>query len=145
MAQNETKLASYHNTPFTKLCLGMTRNGTMNWILVNYTAISLYSVIAGGSYHATNAGQAEWVSLMIIHDALQSNCAEEGFNVQPSKHYIKLRIGIACKKNVPIKCSPCDSVIGFGIKMHGTEWSSGNINSARYQTNKPAFGYIIVQ
>ena len=41
MTQNETKLASYHNTPFTKVCLGMTANNVTNWIQVNPSKISL--------------------------------------------------------------------------------------------------------
>ena len=64
LTQNEAKLASYHNTPLTKLCLGMSQNGVTNWILVNYTATSLYSVIADGNYHATNVERAEWISLI---------------------------------------------------------------------------------
>ena len=49
----------------------MTRNDFTNWILVNYTATSLYSVIANGNYRKTNVGRAEWMTL--INDAsLQS-------------------------------------------------------------------------
>ena len=77
LAQNETKLASYLNTPFTKLCLGMTRNGVTNSILVHYTATSLYSVIADGSFHNTSAGRGEWLSL-INGVNLQPNATRKG-------------------------------------------------------------------
>ena len=63
MAPNEAKRASYHNTPFTKVCLRMAENDVTNWILLNHTATSLYSVIADGNYRETNAGGAEWMSI----------------------------------------------------------------------------------
>ena len=143
LAQNEAKLASYHNTPFTKLCLGMTRNDVTNWILVNYTATSLYSVIADGSYYETNLGRAEWTSL--LNDAvLQSTCNKEGFNAQCSGIRRISRIGILGDNN---DCLSCNSVIGFGFELKNSRWSSGNIYDKH---NKPViklktFGYIFVQ
>ena len=114
LAKNETKLVSYHNTPFNKVCLGMTENDVTNWILVNYTSTSLYSVIADGNCRKTNVGRKEWMSL--INDAwLQSNCSKEGFNVYCSWSERKLRIGILGNENDD--CSLCDSVIGFGIEI----------------------------
>ena len=89
LAQNETKLASYHNTPFTKLCLGMRDNGGTNWILVNYPATSLYSLIADGNYRKTNIGRAKWISL-INGAKLLWNCNRQGFNVKISAHNIKV-------------------------------------------------------
>ena len=147
MAQNETKLASYHNTPFTKLCLGMSRNGFTNWILVSYAATSLYSVIADGSYHATSVGKDEWVSL--IHGSLvQRHYNKEGFNVKFSHDSLKLRIGVA-RENFQ-DCEKCDAVIGFGIAMSDWKWSSGNIRQYKYRTKLKVkelktFGYIFVQ
>ena len=94
LAQNETKLALYHNTPFTKLCLGMRDNGGTNWILINYSGSSLYSLIADDKYNKTNIGRAEWVSL-INGASLQQHCSMEGFNVKISGHNVKLRLGIA--------------------------------------------------
>ena len=113
MAQNETKLASYHNTPFTKLCLGMTRNDVTNWILVKHTATSLYSVIADGEL-PRNKGRAEWMSL--LNDAvLQSACNKEGFNARCSWPRRMSRIGILGDDKDD--CSSCDTVIGFGFEM----------------------------
>ena len=141
LTQIETKLASYHYTPFTKICLGMTRddNDETNWILVNYAATSLFSVIANGNYHRTNAGRAKWVSL-IRQASLQSKCNKEGFNVKCSEDRRKSRIGmISSKKD---NCKSCGSVIGFGIRIKHWSLSSGNINNLiKWKT----FGYIFVQ
>lgn len=142
MAQNETKLASYYNTPFTELCLGMTQNNAINWILVNYTANSLFSVIADEKYHKTNAGRAEWMSL--INGAFfQQHCNREGFNIKFSAHNLKLRIGIA--GNNENHCYTCDSVFGFGFQIKNLEWSSGNIQVYPETKKLKIFGYIFVQ
>ena len=141
MTQNETKLASYHNTPFTKVCLGMAANNVTNWIQVSHNATSLYSVIADGSYRETNVGRAEWMSL--INDAkLDSTCQKEGFNVQCNK-LRKARIGILGGVR---NCNYCVTVIGFGIKMNW-EVSSGNILDKKnvLKVKKLTFGYIFVQ
>ena len=148
LAQNETKLASYHNTPFNKLCLGMTRNDVTNWILIDYTATSLYSVIADGSYHETNLGRAEWTSL--LNDAeLQSHCNREGFNARCSKPGRMSRIGILGDNEGRKRgdCSSCNTVIGFGFQMKDSKWSSGNVydkNNERVEKQE-TFGYIFVQ
>ena len=150
LTQNETKLASYHNTPFKKVCLGMTRNNVTNWILVklvNYTATTLYSLIKDGNYRETNAGRAEWMSL-INGTLLQDNCNKEGFNFQCSKtnSWRKSRIGIL--GNNENNCDSCDSVIGFGIEMKKWKWSSGNIyyiDDQDIDIKLKTFGYIFVQ
>ena len=145
LTQNETKLASYHNTPFKKVCLGMTRNNVTNWILVSYTATTLYSVIADGDYRKANVGRKEWMSL-INGASLQENCNMEGFNVQCSWPGRKSRIGIL--GNNKNKCDSCNSVIGFGIEMRKWKWSSGNIYYRDQQDidiKHKTFGYIFVQ
>ena len=146
MAKNETKLASYHNTPFDKICLGMTKNDVTNWIRVNYTATSLYSVIADDNYHKTNAGRAEWISL-INGAELQSNCNKEGFNVRFGFVYPNsIRIGIA--GNNENDCESCDSSIGFGVVFtyyRLWKWSSGSILFHPNKTEWKTFGYIFVQ
>ena len=139
LSQNEMKTASYHNTPFTKICLGMTRNNVTNWILVNYTARSLYSVIADGNYHATNVGRAHWSSLL-EGSLLDQNCGMEGFNLLLPM--VNARIGLAA--NNENNCDSHDSVIGFGItqKSHSKRVSSGNV---QFASSLKAFGYILVQ
>ena len=129
----------------------MTRNKVTNWILVDYQATSLYSVIADGSYRKTKVGRAEWMSL-INGASLQDNCKKEGFNVQCSKtnpegkRRRKSRIGIL--RNKENNCDSCDSVIGFGIEMKKWKWSSGNIyyrNDKNIDIKLKTFGYIFVQ
>ena len=119
----------------------MTRNNVTNWILINYNATSLYSVIADGKYRKTNVGREKWISL-INGTSLQDNCNMEGFNVQCSRSRRKARIGIL--GNNEDDCVSCDSVIGFGIEIHHRKWSSGNINTWNLKILK-TFGYIFVQ
>ena len=117
----------------------MTWNGVTNWILVKYTATSLYIVIADGNYRETNAGRAAWMSL-VNGAKLQRNCNKEGFNVP----YPKCRIGIV--GNNEFHCSSCDSVIGFGIEKGNRKCSSGNIQFyPEPQKITKTFGYIFVQ
>ena len=142
MEKNETKLASYHNTSFDKICLGMTENDVTNWILVDYAASSLYSVIAEGITSETKAGRAEWMSL-INGAELQPNCNKEGFNVQCSYPSRKSRIGIF--GNDKNNCGGCDSVIGFGFQIRSNHWSSGNIKTVPTVQKLKSFGYIFVQ
>ena len=120
----------------------MKENVVTNWILVNYTATSLYRAIAGGNYRETNAGREEWISL--INDAkLQPHCNKEGFNVKLSNN-LNLRIGIA--GNNEDDCKTCDSIIGFGLRIKGVwKWSSGNIKFYPEEKKKNTFGYIFVQ
>ena len=120
----------------------MTRNDVTNWILLNYTAASLYSVIANGNYRKTNVGRAEWMTL--INDAsLQSKCNKEGFNVQCSLSGRKSRIGIL--GNNENYCNTCDSVIGYGTEINDWKWSSGNTRTYPKIWTLETFGYIFVQ
>ena len=118
----------------------MTHNDVTNWILVNYTATSLYSVIADGNYHKTNVKRAEWMSL-INGAKLQSNCIKEGFNVQCYQAVSRIAILSDNRKD----CATCDSVLGFGIQIYAAKWSSGNIETIIPQQKLKTFGYIFVQ
>ena len=60
----ETKLPSYWNTSFTKICLDMTIGQQFNFIVINRNASSLYSLIADGQFRATSLGRATWKLLM---------------------------------------------------------------------------------
>ena len=121
----------------------MTWNGTTNWILVNYAATSLHSMITNGNFIQTNVGRAEWMSL-INGAKLQPYCNKEGFNVKLSQHKIKLRIGIA--GNNEENCDTCDSAIGFGIKIENRKLSSGNMQLYPHpQKIIETFGYIFVR
>ncbi|XP_028396278.1 uncharacterized skeletal organic matrix protein 5-like [Dendronephthya gigantea] len=142
LTEKESKLASYWNTPFTKICLGMSYNGTRKWMTVHYTASSLYSLIAEGQFRATTAGRASWKSL-IAGSSLQKYCNKEGFNI-PNNVGIKMRIGIVA--NEYNNCHSCNSWIAYGNVVSGMTCG----NRARYQGDNgdkdlATFGYILVQ
>ena len=111
ISEKESKLTSYSNTPFTKICLGMSHNGKRKWMTLNYAASSLYSVIADGQFRATTAGKATWKSL-ITGSSLQNNCKKEGFNVKFNSDSA-MRIGIVA--NNEVHCDSCDSWLGLAL------------------------------
>ena len=118
----------------------MSYNGDKRWMTFDYTASSLYSVIADGQFRATTAGRAAWKSL-IMSSSLQHNCNREGFNV-----LLRMKIGLFA--NQENHCGSCDSWLGFGTEIGGktcgnyahSEWSPDN--GAK---DLVAFGYILVQ
>ena len=148
LTEKESKLASYWNTPFKKICLGMTVSGDTKWILLNYNASSLYSVIANGSDQNTTAGREAWKSL-IVGSSLQPHCNNEGFNMSFGK--ISVRLGFLA--NNQDDCETPDSCIGFGILYEACNThvpiTCGNIARCSGGDNgekeTAAFGYILVQ
>ncbi|RMX51036.1 hypothetical protein pdam_00024559, partial [Pocillopora damicornis] len=76
----ETKLPTYWNTPFSKICLGMKIKGQLRFIVINKQANSLHSLIADATYRATSLGRNEWKKLIGAQGSLQLNCNKEGFN-----------------------------------------------------------------
>ncbi|XP_028396023.1 uncharacterized skeletal organic matrix protein 5-like [Dendronephthya gigantea] len=148
LTEKESKLASYWNTPFKKLCLGMTVNGDERWMMLNYEASSLYSLIADGQYRNTSAGRATWKSL-IAGSSLQRKCNQEGFSIAYNKHSVR----IGYYTNNQDSCSQADSCIGFGIYYKACYITSnitcGNIaqcsGTDRGKRLTAAFGYILVQ
>ena len=114
MDTHETKLPTYWNTPFNKICLGMKIGQQFKSVVINHQARSLYSLIADGKYRATSLGRNTWKKLIGSRASLQPNCNKEGFNVVCTyKDWSKARIGILGNKEDD--CSNCDSRIGFGI------------------------------
>ena len=77
---HETKLPTYWNTPFSKICLGMKIGHQTRFIVITKHATSLHSLIADGNYRATSLGQNTWKSLLGSFASLQPNCNKEGFN-----------------------------------------------------------------
>ena len=144
----ETKLPTYWNTPFSKICLGMKISGQLRFIVINKQANSLHSLIANGTYRATSLGRNEWKKLIGAQGSLQQHCNREGFNAVGTKsHHSKARIGyIANEQN---NCHSCDSRIGFGTGGYpDNSTTCGNVAAVRPDNGDryiKAMGYILVQ
>ncbi|XP_078351863.1 putative skeletal organic matrix protein 5 [Oculina patagonica] len=144
----ETKLPTYWNTPFSKICLGMKIGHQINFIVINKQANSLYSLIADGKYRPTSLGRNTWKTLIGSQASLQRNCNKEGFNaVCTYSAHSKARIGFIGNENNA--CSACDSRIGFGT---GGKFDDSNTcgNEATWFPDNgdkhiKAMGYILVQ
>lgn len=149
----ESKFASYSNTPFTKICVGMRYKNERKWMKLDYSASSMYSVIADGIFHETNAGRSQWKSLLHPHSSLQNNCNKEGFNIAFSQKGTYLRFGLVANQGK--NCNTPNTLIGFGTEvgecktLHVFRWSSGNVATCSGVDNGwkalPTFGYIFVQ
>ena len=144
----ETKLPSYWNTSFSKICLGMRINNQSRFIVIKRTATSLHSLIADGKYRNTSLGRDTWKSLIGSEASLQQKCNLEGFNAMSPNDHSKARIGIL--GNEQDDCDTCDSRIGLGTGGSPTRNSNtcGNeaVNSAdNGQKHIQAMGYILVQ
>ena len=149
LTEKESKLASYWNTPFKKICLGMTVNGDRKWMVLDYEASSLYSLIADSKFRATTAGRQAWKSL-ISGSSLQPHCNREGFGIFESRE-LKMRLGYMANNHN--YCPNSDSCIGFGIFYRGCDMdidiTCGNIAQCSNNDNgkkmTAAFGYILVR
>ena len=145
----ETKLPSYWNTSFSKICLGMKIGQQIKFIVINKQANSLYSLIADGQYRSTSLGRDTWKSLIGSKASLQYNCNKEGFNAVCSNGgSSRARIGII--GNNEDACTSCGSRIGFGTGGHPDNSSScGNEASTSDPDNGEkhikTMGYILVQ
>ena len=145
---NETKLPTYWNTSFSKICLGMMIDSQAKFITISRNASSLYSVIADGQYRDTSLGRNTWKSLIGSEASLQHHCNQEGFNTFGNvAGSSKARIGII--GNNEGDCGGCDSRIGFGT---GGNYDNFNTcgNEATYRSDNgdkhiKAMGYILVQ
>ena len=144
----ETKLPSYWNTSFSKICLGMRINNQFRFIVIKRTATSLHSLIADGKYRNTSLGRDTWKSLIGSEASLQQKCNLEGFNAMSPNDHSKARIGIL--GNEQDDCGTCDSRIGLGTggsPAHNSN-TCGNeaVNSAdKGHKHIQAMGYILVQ
>ncbi len=144
----ETKLPTYWNTPFSKICLGMKIGQQINFIVINKQANSLYSLIADGQYRATSLGRDTWKTLIGSQASLQLNCNKEGFNAaSTSTSFSKARIGFI--SNQEDECNSCDSRIGFGTGGQFDDFNTCG-NEAMWLPDNgdihiKAMGYILVQ
>ena len=148
--EQEKKLPTYWETPFSKICLGMKIPGeqTVHFIAVNQSADSLYSSIADQQFRSTSLGAAKWKSLLGSQGSLQLGCRKEGFNVIcNSQSHAKARIGIVGKNEAD--CGTCDSRIGFGTTGdHDSSNTCGNeavIAPDNGDKHIKAMGYIFIQ
>ena len=145
----KTKLPSYWNTSFSKICLGMKINSQISFIEITKSASSLYSLMADGQYRSTSLGRDKWKSVVGPDASLQVNCNMEGFNAACTRTgRSKARIGIV--GNDENDCWSCNSRIGFGT---GGEHDDSNTcgNDAMFSSldngdqHIKAMGYILVQ
>ncbi|PFX12832.1 Epidermal growth factor-like protein 6 [Stylophora pistillata] len=144
----ETKLPTYWNTSFSKICLGMNIGNLSRFILIKKQARSLHSLIADGQYRDTSLGRDTWKLLIGSEASLQSNCNKEGFNAVTGKiHTSKARIGIIA--NNENHCRGCDSRIGFGTGGYGDDSNTCGNEATHFPDNGErhikAMGYILVQ
>ena len=121
---------------------------TANFILINKTADSLYSLIADGKYRATSVGRDTWKSLLGSQGSLQRNCNKEGFNtVDNLNKQTMVRIGIL--GNNENGCAYCDLRIGFGSGRHPDGTNTCGIDATWYPDNGDkhikVMGYILIQ
>jgi len=143
----ETKLPTYWNTPFSKICLGMKIGHQIKFMVVNRHANSLYSLIADGIYRRTSLGRNTWKTLIGLQASLQTNCNKEGFNAAGSgQGSSKARIGFL--GNNGNDCVTPDSRIGFGTGGYhddsntcGNEATHSGDNGDKHIK---AMGYILV-
>ena len=157
MDTHETKLPTYWNTPFNKICLGMKIGQQFKSVVINHPARSLYSLIADGKYRATSLGRNTWKKLIGSRASLQLNCNKEGFNAFDTTNTdcqsgrlqcSKARIGILGNDHNK-NCVQPDSRIGFGTAGYpddsntcGNEAQHGGDNGDQHII---AMGYILVQ
>jgi len=146
--KQETKLPTYWNTSFSKICLGFEIGQQMKFTVINKQDSSLYSLIADGQYRNTSLGRNTWKKLIGSQASLQHNCNKEGFNVvSTSSSHSKARIGII--SNNENDCGSCDSRIGFGTGgAHDDSNTCGNAAAASPDNgdkNIKVMGYILVQ
>nr|XP_058966223.1 uncharacterized protein LOC131792830 [Pocillopora verrucosa] len=144
----ETKLPTYWNTSFSKICLGMKVGNVTNFLVVNKQADSLHSLIADGQYRATSLGRDTWKTLIGSQASLQSNCNKEGFNAVGSNiQHSKARIGIT--NNEQNDCNSCDSRLGLGTGGYSDDTNTcGNVASHAPDNGVKiikTMGYILVQ
>ena len=120
----------------------------INFIVINKTASSLYSLIADGQYRNTSLGRNTWKTLIGSQASLQLDCNKEGFNaVSTNAGASRARIGII--GNNDNDCASCDSRIGFGTGGYPNNPNSCG-NEATFSSDNgnkhiKGMGYILVE
>lgn len=121
---------------------------TTNFITLDQSADSLYSLIADGEFRPISVGRDTWKSLLGSQGSLQNNCNREGFNVKcDTQNYSKTRIGII--GNNEDSCHSCDSRIGFGSGGQHDDTNTCGIEAIAAADNGDkgikVMGYILIQ
>ena len=113
----ETKLATYSSSSFNKVCLGTRFENQDTFFVINKTADSMLSLIAGNVFHPTSVGRNTWRKLLGDKGLLELHWNTEGFN--PVCFPILVRIGILFNDFSP--CTQCGSWIAFGAGPSGCQ------------------------
>ena len=113
----ETKLATYSSSSFNKVCLGTRFENQDTFFVINKTADSMLSVIAGNVFHPISVGRNTLRKLFGNKGSLEPYCNTEGFN--PVCFPILVRIGILFNDFSP--CTQCGSWIAFGAGPSGCQ------------------------
>ncbi|XP_028398661.1 uncharacterized protein LOC114522223 [Dendronephthya gigantea] len=144
---SETKLSTYHTTPFTQICLGMKYNNQKGWTTLSLTSSSLFDLVSSNTYHQTTMAVTQWKKLIPSGAALQPNCRMQGINTQ--RGGTGVRIGIIATKTCGVD-GDYNSRLGFGGK--GTSCGQDGNNRCGYDarcvnggTSKKTTGYILVR
>lgn len=121
---------------------------TTNFITLDQSADSLYSLIADGQFRPISVGRDTWKSLLGSQGSLQHNCNREGFNAKSdTQDYSKARIGII--GNNEVSCESCDSRIGFGSGGRHDNSNTCGIEALAEPDNGDkrikVMGYILIQ
>ncbi|CAB4021554.1 Hypothetical predicted protein, partial [Paramuricea clavata] len=153
LTDKQTKLASYWNTLFKKICLGMkVQRGTetdTKWVVIDHNASSLFDVIAEDNFTATHITKSKWKSL-INDSTLQQNCNKQGFNIRGGEYNKKMYVRIGLVANNETDCNTCNSCIGFGISItgcggHVKKKACGNVFLAKIERrNRKTTGFAFV-
>ena len=136
----ETKLATYWRTNFTKICLGTKFQNQNRFIVINKTADSLHSLIADGLSRPTTLGRDTWKKLFGDSGSLEMYCNNEGFNAGCPVPVV--RVGIMT--NEVDVCNQCEGYIAFGSGLSAcVNRATGNSDNGPGQHF--AMGYIMVK
>ena len=142
--RNQTKLPTYWNNSFSRICLGMKIDQQqLKFMVINSTEKSLYSLIADGNYRKTSLGRDTWKTLIGSNVTLQPYCNMEGFNAKCENVAVKTRIGIL--GNNEDDCNTCDSRIGFATTGDDDNNTCGNEATYRNIQHTEAMCYVLVQ
>ena len=128
----EAKYPAFLNVNFTRMCVGMRKSDTTNWLQIDASASSLHDMFSSGQYIPTTLGRTKWIAFG-HGGSLQQNCNREGINVQRDGNVLKVRIGIM--GNGEGDCRTPDTAISLG-------WTQTSCGSASY---KLLTCYILVQ